>query len=235
MSYPQVQVHLTSTMGVVRSLASVRETSKVPVKDPGEDWLTEQLQKSSCSLSTSVVGSPCWHNPRMPFWRRRKPPLTDTERQWREHAPQIQAAQEERARRLVGREDQVASIERLLFDRDPIGINFECNADEYRPEAETIILRSPEASTGFELLRIIYEGLSRGLASLLPDRRVLRRDRFRNLGLAPRGTCLLSADPSWGCPNPPVGAGPNRGSARSRYLANEAMDLGDRHFGFAHP
>ena len=51
----------------------------------------------------------------------------------------------------------MARVERLLFDQDPIGINFEDNDDEYRSEAETITLRSAEASTETELLRIIHE------------------------------------------------------------------------------
>lgn len=84
--------------------------------------------------------------------------MDDPDKQWREEiAPRVRAAKKERERRLVGQEDRVARIERLIFDQDPIGINFGDNDDEYRPEAETITLRSPEASTETELLRIIHE------------------------------------------------------------------------------
>ena len=55
----------------------------------------------------------------------------------------------------------MASIEDLLFRHDPIGINFDHNTDEYRPEAETITLRLPEAATEHDLRRIIHEELVR--------------------------------------------------------------------------
>jgi hypothetical protein len=94
----------------------------------------------------------------MPFWRRSKQTPADSDRQWREEiAPRIKAATEERQRRLVGQEDTVAQLERLLFEDDPIGINFEENVDEYRAEAETITLRLPEATSEDELLRIVHE------------------------------------------------------------------------------
>jgi hypothetical protein len=82
----------------------------------------------------------------------------DSDRQWLEEiAPRVQAAKEERERLLVGQEDMVAALEQLLFERDPIGINFEENADEYRLEAETITLRLPEAATEGDLCRIIHQ------------------------------------------------------------------------------
>ena len=57
----------------------------------------------------------------------------------------------------MGQEDLVASIEELLFRHDPILINFGHNTDEYRPEAETITLRLPEAATEQDLQRIVHE------------------------------------------------------------------------------
>jgi hypothetical protein len=48
---------------------------------------------------------------------------------------------------LAGRDEEVSTIEGLLVRHDPIGINFEDNTDEYRPEAETITLRRPEGRT----------------------------------------------------------------------------------------
>ena len=68
---------------------------------------------------------------------------------------EVEAAREERKRRLVGQEELVTRIERLLFESDPIGIGF--REDEYRVEAETITIRLPEAFTETELLRIVYE------------------------------------------------------------------------------
>jgi hypothetical protein len=50
--------------------------------------------------------------------------------------------------------DEVASI---LFDADPIDINFETNTDEYELEAGTILPRLIEASTVEDVARIIHE------------------------------------------------------------------------------
>lgn len=66
-------------------------------------------------------------------------------------------AQEERRKLLVGKEPLVAQIEALLFRHDPIGINFDHNTDEYRPEAETIAIRLPEAKDERELLHLVHE------------------------------------------------------------------------------
>jgi hypothetical protein len=50
--------------------------------------------------------------------------------------------------------DVVASI---LFDADPIDINYETNTDEYEPEAGTILPRLNEASTVDDVARIVHE------------------------------------------------------------------------------
>jgi hypothetical protein len=44
-----------------------------------------------------------------------------------------------------------------LFQHDPIGINFEDNSDEHRPEAETIALRRREAHSVDDVRRITHE------------------------------------------------------------------------------
>ena len=86
---------------------------------------------------------------------------------------------------LVGQEGIVASIECLLFEHDPIGIvldtgsedfgalqvalyerdgvmlSFETNSDEYRPEAETIVLRLPEANNEDDARTIVWEEFTR--------------------------------------------------------------------------
>ena len=63
----------------------------------------------------------------------------------------------ERRRLLAGKEAIAREIEALLFRHDPIGINFGGNADEYRPEAETIALRPPEARSVEDVRRITHE------------------------------------------------------------------------------
>jgi hypothetical protein len=60
----------------------------------------------------------------------------ETDRYWREViVPRVAAARAGREHVLVGREDLVSRVEALLFCHDPIGINFDTNTDEYRPEA----------------------------------------------------------------------------------------------------
>jgi hypothetical protein len=49
----------------------------------------------------------------------------------------------------------------ILFQHDPIGINFETNADEYEPEVGTILPRLKEAASPNDLRRIIREEFTR--------------------------------------------------------------------------
>ncbi|WIB66738.1 hypothetical protein DEI93_12295 [Curtobacterium sp. MCBD17_035] len=51
----------------------------------------------------------------------------------------------------------VPELESILFSADPVGIAFETNTDEYRPEAETIALRLPDATSVDDVQRIIHE------------------------------------------------------------------------------
>ncbi len=95
----------------------------------------------------------------MARWFRRRPQSPQASDQtWSEEiASKINAQAEDRRRRLVGQEEVVSFIEALLFETDPIGINFEENTDEYRPEAETIALRLSEAASEGDLRRIVHE------------------------------------------------------------------------------
>ena len=58
---------------------------------------------------------------------------------------------------LTGNEDLVAKIEAVLFDADPIGLNFGFNTDEYRPEAQTITVRLASAKSASDVHQIVYE------------------------------------------------------------------------------
>lgn len=49
------------------------------------------------------------------------------------------------------------ALSKLLFEADPIGINFETNTDEYEPEVGTIIPRLKQAQSEFDVGRIIHE------------------------------------------------------------------------------
>jgi hypothetical protein len=72
-------------------------------------------------------------------------------------AASILHRQQERDLQLRGYEDVVGAIEALLFERDPIGVNFEENTDEYRSEAETITLRLRGAKDLNDVPGIVHE------------------------------------------------------------------------------
>jgi hypothetical protein len=54
-----------------------------------------------------------------------------------------------------------SAISALLFEDDPIGIDFESNTDEYEPEAGTIIPRLHSANSAQDVENIVYEEFSR--------------------------------------------------------------------------
>ena len=45
----------------------------------------------------------------------------------------------------------------ILFDADPVGINFEFNTDEYEPEVGTILPRLSKCHSVDDLQRVIHE------------------------------------------------------------------------------
>ncbi|MDL5350701.1 hypothetical protein [Microbacterium sp. zg-YB36] len=51
----------------------------------------------------------------------------------------------------------LARLERLLFEEDPVGINLGFNTDEYRSEARTITARRGEARSVEDVLTIVHE------------------------------------------------------------------------------
>jgi hypothetical protein len=77
--------------------------------------------------------------------------------EWERTAVRLRTAKTELRRLLAGREQVVDEIVHLLFERDPIGINFESNTDEYEPEAETITLRLQASATVDDVIRIVHE------------------------------------------------------------------------------
>lgn len=77
--------------------------------------------------------------------------------QWTVQAAAIRVASDDRRALLAGRETDVFDLEALLFRHDPVGIAFEDNTDEYRPEAETITLRRHEVHSVDALRTMIHE------------------------------------------------------------------------------
>ena len=66
-----------------------------------------------------------------------------------------------RSRALAGREELVAEVEALLFRHDPVGIAGEDNLDEYRGEAESIVVRLPRVRSEADLLALVHAELVR--------------------------------------------------------------------------
>jgi hypothetical protein len=52
-------------------------------------------------------------------------------------------------------------ITTLLFEGDPMGINFETNTDEYEPEVETILPRLSSATSAQDVETIVHEEFCR--------------------------------------------------------------------------
>jgi hypothetical protein len=69
----------------------------------------------------------------------------------------VSVDRDERRRLVRGYEHLVASIEELLFRHDPIGINFGDNTDEYRGEAEVLVLYRGRAASVVDLRRIVHD------------------------------------------------------------------------------
>jgi len=48
-------------------------------------------------------------------------------------------------------------LQKCFFEHDPIGINFEFNADEYDPEVGTVIPRLPDCQSQADVLVVVHE------------------------------------------------------------------------------
>jgi hypothetical protein len=69
-------------------------------------------------------------------------------------------ADEIRARRMALRNEYKGLYERLtsiLFEEDPVGINFEDNADEYETEVDTILPRLKECRSVEDVRAVVHE------------------------------------------------------------------------------
>jgi hypothetical protein len=66
--------------------------------------------------------------------------------------------------------ERVDREQALLFHDDPIGINFESNSDEYRSEAQTIVVRLAEATSERDVAVIVHEEFVRWSIDRSPGR-----------------------------------------------------------------
>jgi hypothetical protein len=53
-------------------------------------------------------------------------------------------------------DDAFSRLAQILFEEDPIGINFEDNTDEYEPEAGTILPRLRHCTTVADIQGLLY-------------------------------------------------------------------------------
>jgi hypothetical protein len=74
-----------------------------------------------------------------------------------------QVEEQIRSREEVRRQNPelFAEINRMIFEADPIGINFEDNTDEYEPEVGTIIPRLPSCVSAACVRRVVHEEFER--------------------------------------------------------------------------
>lgn len=56
-------------------------------------------------------------------------------------------------------DDLYEDISAILFEHDPVGLNFGHNTDEYEPEVDTILPRLENAYSVADVRRIIFEEL----------------------------------------------------------------------------
>lgn len=84
---------------------------------------------------------------------------SDDQREWLndETANWIENERSSREKLRAEYADLFASVSAILFECDPIGINFDDNTDEYDAEAGSIIPRLRECATERDVRRVIHE------------------------------------------------------------------------------
>ena len=71
-----------------------------------------------------------------------------------------ETAEQIRARRNAAKKEYgrlFDTVSGILFQHDPIGINFDHNTDEYEPEVETILPRLKGCNSADDTLNVIHE------------------------------------------------------------------------------
>lgn len=76
---------------------------------------------------------------------------------WERIRDEVRAAKESRFAQTADRRDLVDAVSALLFQADPVGINFQTNTDEYDAEAETIIIALPKADGPDDVTALTHE------------------------------------------------------------------------------
>ena len=82
---------------------------------------------------------------------------TDSSADWELIKSDIQSAKAHRVAQTGKSTELVAELAQILFDANPIDINFETNTDEYTSEAETIVTNLPRTKGDVEVQRLVYD------------------------------------------------------------------------------
>ena len=69
----------------------------------------------------------------------------------------MSVARQKRRAQTASTRDLVEAISAVLFEADPIGINFETNKDEYDAEAESIVIALPSMSGPDDVRAMAHE------------------------------------------------------------------------------
>ncbi len=93
----------------------------------------------------------------MARWWRRPEASTNGDADWERVSAEVRTAREHRLAALHGQELLVDELTAVLFEADPIGLNFETNTDEYAAEAQSIALRLPEVNDLNQLRELVHQ------------------------------------------------------------------------------
>src|SRR5476649_186019 len=80
------------------------------------------------------------------------------------------------------------ALSNLLFELDPISINFETNTDEYEPEVGTIIPRLTHAESEADVRKIVHEEFCKWFDSKTTGQSKIMMLSLREFGLNGSGT-----------------------------------------------
>lgn len=91
----------------------------------------------------------------MKWFRRTR--VSQEDNDWERKKVEIDAAKRQRFAQTATRRELVTEVSRILFEADPIGINFESNTDEYDAEAETIVIGLAGARSADDVRSLTHE------------------------------------------------------------------------------
>ena len=87
----------------------------------------------------------------------RRTRVSQEDKDWERKKVEIEAAKRQRFAQTATQRDLVTEVSRILFEADPIGINFESNTDEYDSEAETVVIGLAGARSADDVRSLTHE------------------------------------------------------------------------------